>query len=257
MHTMHCEPIRLGGIRGHISKVFYKCQTQIIAVSLGVKASFEKLFDSNYNIIVSYLGVQREPIKNQDLKSTLGINENALVITSIGWDIHIKGYDILVQAIAQFSERKIEEDFVVILVGLPEDEKKALEGLINHYKVGHYFLLVGIRDDIDDFLNITDIYIQPSRTEGLPLSIMEALQYGIPVLASNVGGIPEACIHNYNGWLFERQNAKELSNRLENLILYPDIRKRFGFNSSKLSKNYLRPNRAHELIQTYESALES
>ena len=63
---------------------------------------------------------------------------------------------------------------------------------------------LALRNDIDDFLYFTDIYVQASRTEALPLSIMEALLYGIPIIGADVGGISEICIQGktsaHTGW---------------------------------------------------------
>lgn len=255
VHTLHGEPIKINGFRGFLAKLFYKCQDQLIAVSKGVSNGFQELFGIDYKIMVSYLGVQRAPIINENLKEDLNINQNTVVITSIGWDIIIKGYDVLLKAVAKLIEKKIDGDFVVIIIGLPKEEEEILRRMISHYNLDCVFLLVGIREDIDDFLNISDIYVQPSRTEAISLSIMEALQYGIPIVGSNVGGISEVCVNNYNGYIFESQNIEELAYKLQCLILSPDKRAQFGNKSFKLSKQYLRPNRAEQLIDIYTHLL--
>lgn len=54
-------------------------------------------------------------------------------------------------------------------------------------------------------MNISDIYLQPSRTEGLSLSIMEALNYSLPVIGTRVGGIPEIVHEGENGYLLKRE----------------------------------------------------
>lgn len=253
VHTIHCEPTKIRGIRGFLANLFYKCQDKIIAVSAGVYHGFNKLFGSEYNIVVSYLGVQREPITKDNLRDDLNINHNTLVITSIGWDINIKGYDVLLKAVARLKELNLEQDFLVVIIGLPVEEERTLRILMDQYELNDICISVGIREDIDDFLNITDIYIQPSRSEAISLSIMEALQYGIPIIGSNVGGIPEVCVNNYNGLLFESQNSEELYNKLEQLILSADLRNRYGMHSYELSKQYLRPDRARSLKEIYNS----
>lgn len=255
LHTVHCEPIKHSGIRGIIAKLFYKSLDQIVAVSSGVCEGFNKLFGANYNIVVSYLGVSSAPVKNPYLKTHLNIQNDSLVITSIGWDIHIKGYDLLLQAMARLCEEGINDNVVLIIIGLPEEEENTLNALINHHKLEGQCFSVGIREDIDDFLNFTDIYIQPSRSEAISLSIMEALQHGIPIIGSNAGGISEVCVDSYNGYIFEKENVESLCCQLKRLILSGELRKQYGENSYKLSRKYSRSQRAQNLKQIYEGVL--
>lgn len=255
VHTIHCEPNEVKGFRGFIIKLFYKCQNQIIATSHGVHKRFVEIYGPNYNVIVSHMGVQRGEIKNGNIKDDLDIKSDTLVITSIGWDIHIKGYDILLKAVSQLVQLKLEKDFIILLIGLPEAEERALKILLKQYNLIDVCLSVGIREDIDDLLNITDIYIQPSRSEAISLSIMEALQYGIPIIGSNVGGIPEVCVHEYNGLLFETQNEHDLCSKLASLISSSCLRDNYGVNSYELSKQYIRSRRAKNLKDIYERLL--
>lgn len=254
IHTIHCEPVKYKGLRGFLAKLFYRSQDQIIAVSSGVCDKFSKLFGKNYNIEVSYLGVQRGQINN-NFREILKIKSNSIVITSIGWDIHIKGYDVLLESIARLVDVGKQIDLILIIIGLPEKEEKALKHLISQYKLDELCLSVGIREDIDEFLNITDIYVQPSRTEAISLSIMEALQHGIPIIGSNVGGIPEVCIDNHNGLLFESQNVDDLYNKLGILISSPEMRKKYSVNSYELSKRFLRSEQVKRLKMIYERLL--
>lgn len=255
IHTLHCEPFKSSGIRGILAKLFYKSLDQIVAVSSGVCEGFKKLYGSNFSVEVSYLGVNSAPVKNEHLKAHLNIPDNTLVITSIGWDIHIKGYDLLLHALSCLIKGGFNDNLVLIIVGLPEEEEKALKTLISQYKLEERCLSVGIREDIDDFLNITDIYIQPSRSEAISLSIMEALQHGIPIIGSNAGGIPEVCVDNYNGLIFEKENVEALYNQLKRLVMSAELRMQFGENSYELAKKYLRSQRAQSLKQIYERVL--
>lgn len=255
IHTVHCEPIKNHGCRRLLAKLFYRSLDQIVAVSLGVCEGFNKLYGENYNIVVSYLGVNSTPVKNAHLKAHLNIQHNSLVITTIGWDIHIKGYDLLLQAMACLNEEGINDNVVLIVVGLPKEEEKSLKTLITQYHLEGRCLSVGIREDIDDFLNITDIYVQPSRSEAISLSIMEALQHGIPIIGSNTGGIPEVCVDKYNGLIFEKENVEALCCQLKRLVLSAELRKQFGANSYELSKKYSRSQRAQSLKQIYERVL--
>ena len=88
------------------------------------------------------------------------------------------------------------------------------------------------------YLNIADAFILPSYNEGLPISILEAMSYDLPVISTSVGGIPEVVINNYNGYLFQPEIKIELKNIIENIIKYPENLKRYNNSQDKVTKYY-------------------
>jgi glycosyltransferase involved in cell wall biosynthesis len=87
---------------------------------------------------------------------------------------------------------------------------------------------LGRRSDIDRLLNAADFFVLPSDIEGLPLSILEAMAHGLPVIASNVGGIPEIIQHDINGLLFPAGDDAALSAAIRRLATDPALRRRLG-----------------------------
>ncbi|MEO8583124.1 MAG: glycosyltransferase family 4 protein, partial [Flavitalea sp.] len=87
-------------------------------------------------------------------------------------------------------------------------------------------------------LNACDAYILPSYFEGLPISILEAMAYGKPVIATDVGGIPEIVKPGYNGWLFKAGDRPALEEILNEVIENKNLLRQYGHNSLELSKNY-------------------
>lgn len=74
----------------------------------------------------------------------------------------------------------------------------------------------------NELLNQADVFILPSHIEGLPIAILEALSYGIPVITTPVGGIPEI-VNNSNGWIFTPGDKQSLTNLLKEIILDPQL----------------------------------
>ena len=97
-----------------------------------------------------------------------------------------------------------------------------------------YIRLEGIKNNIPQYLLASDINIQPSRFEGIGLSLMEACSVGLPIVASRVGGIPEVAIENTNALLFESENEIELANNISVLINDLDKRQLFARSSKKI-----------------------
>lgn len=248
--TLHLEYNRDGIFGNTITKLCYSTLDCVTCVSNGVKQGLIKKIGDNKHYIVHYLGVSKRGIKNYQLRTELGIQPDENVVTSIGFDIDVKGFDLLVQAVSSLKDKQLR--FKVVIIGLCKEENRKLQHLLHSYNVEDCILSVGIRDDVDDFLYFTDIYIQASRTEAISLSIMEALQYGIPIIGTNVGGIPEVCIPGHNGFLFEKDDSEGLANVLCQLLEDGKLRNQFSTESLMLAKKYNRKNSAKVLKDIYE-----
>ena len=101
---------------------------------------------------------------------------------------------------------------------------------INRLKIGHFVEYLGWIDENerDAILKKTDVFVLPSYAEGMPMSILEAMSYGIPVVSTTVGGIPELVVDGETGILIRPGDINSLSESIEYLILNEDIRKKFG-----------------------------
>ena len=87
---------------------------------------------------------------------------------------------------------------------------------------------LGRRSDIDDLLSAADFFVLPSDIEGLPMAILEAMAHGLPIVASNVGGIPEIIDDEREGLLFPAGDATALAFAIRRLASDPFLRRRLG-----------------------------
>lgn len=181
----------------------------------------------------------------------MNISESDVVITCIGFSISIKGLDTLIQSTKLLKDKKLASNIKVLIVGVSGTENEKLLNLAKEANIQDNIISLGIRNDIDDILNISDIYTQPSRTEAISLSIMEALNYALPVVATNVGGIPEVVEDGVNGYLCEKENAKDLSEKLGLLITNASLRKQFGIESIEISKSFSLEESIKKLLNIY------
>jgi glycosyltransferase involved in cell wall biosynthesis len=77
---------------------------------------------------------------------------------------------------------------------------------------------LGNRDDIPTLLADADVFVLATKWEGLPLSILEAMRAGLPVIATNVGGVAEAITDGVTGFVTEPGNVDQMRNRIQTLI---------------------------------------
>ncbi|MNR24841.1 putative glycosyltransferase EpsF [compost metagenome] len=96
------------------------------------------------------------------------------------------------------------------------DLKGELIKRINNYGLSDNFEFLGLRNDVSSLLKEMDCYVLPSRNEGLPIAIIEALREGLYIIASNVGGIPELLSSDYSELI--RPEPEDLKLALQNVI---------------------------------------
>ncbi len=92
-------------------------------------------------------------------------------------------------------------------------------------------------DNIEKAYNNSHIFILPSYNEGLPMSILEAISFGLPVISTDIDGIPEAVEDNLNGYLITPGDYKSLAEKIDFLANNPHVRTEMGLQSLNISKN--------------------
>jgi glycosyltransferase involved in cell wall biosynthesis len=140
-----------------------------------------------------------------------------------------KGLDFLIEAISQLAPDHPE--LKVVIIGEGEEHAK-LEKLIAAKNLVNRIFLIGQHREAGQYLLAFDLFVLPSRKEGLPFALLEAGQAGLPVIASRVGGIPEIITDN-TGLLVEVGNIAELTDTIEKVISHPDLITHLGHNLQK------------------------
>lgn len=137
-----------------------------------------------------------------------------------------KGHDVLLEALAQLRERT----FPPLEVWLAGDGslRSRLEQRIRSLGLGASVRLLGARHDVFALMARADLVALPSRYEGHPMALLEALALGRPVLATRVGGVPEIVRDEQTGLLVEPDDAPALATALDRLRSDPALRRRLG-----------------------------
>lgn len=149
------------------------------------------------------------------------LKEPRLVVGSVGRLDAMKAHDILLRAIAQV------EDTHVVVWG-DGAERPALERLAQDLGIGDRVSLPGWVDNPRAHLPNVDIFVLPSRSEGFPLAIVEAMLAARPVIATRVGSVAEAVIEQETGLLIEKNDIMGLVNALRRLKANAALREQMG-----------------------------
>ncbi|MEO0378355.1 MAG: glycosyltransferase family 4 protein [Cyanobacteria bacterium P01_A01_bin.17] len=135
-----------------------------------------------------------ERTTRQTIRETLQIPSDAVVCFTSARLAPIKGFDLQLAAIQQLQSLPVWEKLYFLWAGSgykDENIGPELQDQVEQLGVADRVKFLGERRDIPDLLAASDIYILPSRAEGMPLAIMEAMAKGLPIMASAVSGIPE------------------------------------------------------------------
>lgn len=152
-------------------------------------------------------------------RQEIGIPEDAFLILSTGELNKNKNHETIIRAIAKLNNTNIY--YVICGQGPLENY---LNRLIKEIKLNKQVKLLGFRNDIDEICKVSDIFAFPSYREGLGIAALEAMASGLPLITSNVHGIPDYSINGVTGFSYSPSNVDGFANAID--ILYRDVRLR-------------------------------
>jgi glycosyltransferase involved in cell wall biosynthesis len=144
-----------------------------------------------------------------------------VVVGAVGRLDRQKGFDLLLRAVADLS------DVHLVLVG-DGPERHALEELTADLGLQERITMAGWSAEAPSLMRSFDVLAVPSRWEGLPLVVLEAMLAGVPVVATPVGGVPDAVRHEQTGLLVPVDDAAALTAALDRLVTDPGLRRRLA-----------------------------
>jgi len=127
---------------------------------------------------------------------------------------HVKGVDVLLRAWATIVAKRTAR--LIILGDGPDAE--ALQALAKTLGISQHVEFVGDCDNVAAYLGTADIYVQPSRDEGLPNAVLEAMAAGLPVVASDVGGNRDLVEDGVTGILVRSESIDELAGAISRML---------------------------------------
>ena len=178
------------------------------------------------------------------LYDELGLPRNGTIIGSVGRLTHQKGFDVLLEAFAEIETAGLH----LVLIGAGE-AGESLQTQARRLKLNGKVHFIGHRYDVPNLLGIFDLYVQPSRFEGMPNTVLEAMAAGRPIIASEVDGICELIEDGIHGWLVSPANKEDLSRAIISFLKDPYEGMRRGLNARMhATENY----RLEMMINSWE-----
>jgi glycosyltransferase involved in cell wall biosynthesis len=208
--------------------LYLRLADRIIAVSAAVSDFTREFFPfvpaSRMLVIFNSIDVSRfhRSRGEEDIRE-YGL-EGRMVIGFLGRLTEQKGLPYLLSAAAEIGRLYPEVLFMIVGdgdLGPQLREQAGRERLTN-------VVFAGYQRDVPRFLSLFDVFVLPSLWEGLPVAVVEAMAAGKPVVATRVGGTPEAVVDGTTGYIVEPRSVPQLVGRLGDLIRNPELRRRLG-----------------------------
>ena len=159
-------------------------------------------------------------------RQRLGFHPGEAAALYVGRLEHMKGVDVLLRGWACMQENSPPAARLFLAGGGPERER--LERLAGELGVGSSVNFLGEQAEVLPYYQAADLFLLPSRTEGLSNALLEAMACGLPVLVSRVGGAKDLVADPQNGLFFESEDEVELAGKLCLLLASPDLRRALG-----------------------------
>ncbi len=190
------------------------------------------------------------------VRREFGLPDGSVLVGMIARVAPVKDYFTLADAAVEILGKHPNTRFLIVgdnsLEELNRNHYAEVVKKLNELGIADRFIFTGHRTDVTRLIAAMDICVLCTHREGFPLSILEAMAMGKPVVATSVGGIPEIITPGINGYLHHHGNSKELADALIRLIDNPEEASRMGASAREnVLQNFSRQRFADEIAKTY------
>jgi glycosyltransferase involved in cell wall biosynthesis len=228
---------------------------RLICVSQEARASYIKAGVPAAKISVVYNGITLQPAKpnRAALLTELDLPSTARLVLTVGRMVAQKGYDILLEAIPAVLERTPNAHFIWAGDGPLHGELHASRAALG---VAANLHLLGRRRDVPALMAAADLFVLPSRFEGFPLSVLEAMSAALPVVGTRVCGSSEAIVDGVSGQLVPPEQPAALAAAISEVLAQPTLAARWGAAGRELVyKRFSASRMARETGDIYQELL--
>jgi len=236
----------------------YRFYDRVFAISEAVRRSvIESCSVREERVVVVRSGVDFTRVaapRRADLRRSLSFDDDDFVIGSVGRLEELKGFHLLLNALAALRPRFPKARALLVGDG---SYRSALEEQRNALGLAESVVFAGTREEPAAYYAAMDAFVLPSLSEGLGLSLIEAMGAGLPSAGSTAGGIPEVIRDGENGLLFGTGNARELEQRLDLLIRDERLRARLAAaGRQSVEREFSAADYVERLYREYEAVLQ-
>ena len=206
-----------------------QCSRRVLCISEAIQTEYCQWgYGSNKKVSVAYVGTPLYPSQHtqQHIREELQLPLQKNIIANVSAIEPIKGIDVIIKALSLLKQQGREVLFVHIGglrngTSAEQNYAESLRLLAKELQVENQIVWLGKRADVQDILPLADVYVHPSRSEGLGSVLMEAAVAGLPLIGTRVGGIPEVIREGQTGRLIPPNDPNALAQALTQILDNP------------------------------------
>lgn len=227
----------------------------LITINKEDYARAKKYFKAEKVEIIPGVGIDiskfsRPLMDRLEKRKELGLPKDSLVVLSVGELNKNKNHEIVIKAISQLKDPRIH--YVICGQGPLDNYLKILS-----HKLGmeNKILFLGYRLDVEEIYKAADIFLFPSKREGLGLAALEAMASGLPIITSNIHGIVDYSVNGVTGFTCNPEDVDGFVNALLKLVNNKEIRDEIGKNNGRAVKKFDVSNSKRKMEKIYSEVI--
>ena len=218
------------------SKLFLKSADAVIALTQDMERKIQEICNRDAFVIPGGIDLRRfEGLSRKNAAKSSTDSER--IILFVGRLHPLKGVAYLVEAMYTIIHSNPRVRLLIVGDG---EERSNLENLTNKLGLAKYISFTGKvpHEKVPEYMATADVLVLPSLVEGFGVVLLEAMACGLPIVATNVGGIPEIVQDGENGLMAESENSREIADKVLMIFENDELRKRISQNNLEKAKNY-------------------
>lgn len=248
VHTVHSaaqkEQTKVGK---NINRVLFRYFNVVpVALSKEIQRTIQEVYglpDNRIPVVFNGIDLSRCIVKESYAR------KDTFTVLHIGRFMDVKNHELLLRSFARFKGQHSDARLQLLGDGELKENMMQLAGQLNITDAVEF---AGLQSNVYPWLHNADVFILPSKFEGMPMTLIEAMGTGLPIIASNVGGIPDMLSSQKEALLIEPKEEKIIE-ALE--MVYSDAKKReyWGRNALQRSSLFSSQAMARKYLQLYSS----
>jgi len=223
----------------------------VIAQTNHMKSAIQRLCPRDIFVIPNGVDIDRfSYISREKARIGLNIKGNEKILLFVGGLRPIKGVGYLIKAMSIVKQRY--GNIRLLIIGDGED-RQTLEELAKKLNLARCISFLGqvANEAIPEYMIASDILVLPSLSEGFPVTILEAMATGLPIVTTRVRGLPEIVREGKNGFLVEPKNPEQITEKVLLLLENDDLMQKISGNNREKAKHYSWERVAQNLEEIY------
>ncbi len=230
------------------NRLFLERRDRVVGVGQAVRqALIHNEGIPGHRVSVIYNGIDTDKFggflqDREAVRRELDIGTERFVILLVARLDYLKDHGTALRTLKRVVAQRPET--MLILVG-EGPERAPIQELVDAYQLGPHVRFLGLRKDVSRLLKAADLFLLTSISEGIPLTVIEAMAAGLPVVGTRVGGMPEVVLEGQTGLLAPSKNDAGLAEHILRFAESPTLRGRMGHQGQDRARTFFSEGQMH------------